>query len=122
MSKRRVDARVASAALLFAALGDQTRLTLLDRLSRGGPASISTLAEAFDVSRQAVTKHLIVLSDAGVIDGRREGREHVWAMNPSRLIEARQHLDVIARGWDDALARLKRHVESPPAGRGRSAS
>ena len=110
MSKRRADG-VAGAALLLAALGDETRLTLLDRLSRAGPASISTLSETFDVSRQAVTKHLNVLSDAGVIKGRREGREHVWAMNPSSLIEAKRHLDTIARGWDDALARLKRHME-----------
>ena len=110
MSKR-TEARLAGAALLFAALGDQTRLTLLERLARGGPASISALAETFDVSRQAVTKHLNVLSDAGVIEGHREGRERVWMMNPSRLIEARRHLDIIATGWDDALARLKRHVE-----------
>ena len=111
MSKRRADVQLAGAAVLFAALGDQTRLTLLERLSRGGPASISTLAETFDVTRQAVTKHLNVLSAAGVIEGRREGREHVWAINPSRLIEAKRHLDTVARGWDDALARLKRHVE-----------
>ena len=111
MSKRRADGRVAGAALLFAALGDETRLTLLDRLARDGPASISTLSETFDVSRQAVTKHLNVLSGAGVIKGRREGREHVWAMNPSSLVAAKRHLDTIARGWDDALARLKRHVE-----------
>jgi DNA-binding transcriptional ArsR family regulator len=111
MSKRRADAHLAGAALLFAALGDPTRLTLLDRLSRGGPASISTLAETFDVSRQAVTKHLTVLSEAGIIEGRRAGREHVWGMNPSRLLEAQRHLDTIARGWDDALTRLKRQVE-----------
>ena len=111
MSKRRTEARLAGAALLFAALGEQTRLTLLERLARDGPASISTLAETVDVSRQAVTKHLIVLSEAGVIEGHREGREHVWTMNPMRLIEARRHLETIASGWDDALARLKRHVE-----------
>jgi DNA-binding transcriptional ArsR family regulator len=111
MSKRRVERRLAGAAILFAALGDETRLTLLDRLSRAGPASISTLAETFDVTRQAVTKHLVVLSSAGIIAGRREGREHVWALNASRLIEAQRHLDIIARGWDSALARLKVHVE-----------
>ena len=111
MSKRRAEARLAGAALLFAALGDQTRLTVLERLARGGPASISTLADTFDVSRQAVTKHLHVLADAGVIEGHREGRERVWTMNPSRLGDARRHLEIIASGWDDALARLKRHVE-----------
>ena len=63
------------------------------------------------MTRQGVTKHLNVLADAGVIDGRREGREHVWALNPERLAEAKRRLDLIARGWDDALARLKAHVE-----------
>lgn len=111
MSKRRVERRLAGAALLFAALGDATRLALVERLSHGGPASISTLAQRFEVTRQGVTKHLHVLADAGIIDGRREGREHVWALNPARLAEAKQHLDAIARGWDDALARLEVHLD-----------
>lgn len=111
MPKRKLERKVAGAALVFAALGDQTRLSLLERLSHGGPASISVLAEDFDVTRQAVTKHLQVLAAAGIIDGRREGREHVWAMNPARLAESARRLDAIARGWDSALARLKAHVE-----------
>jgi DNA-binding transcriptional ArsR family regulator len=111
MSKRRLERTLASAALVFAALGDETRLGLLQRLAKGGPASISMLADSFDVTRQGVTKHLHVLAAAGVIEGRREGREHVWAMNPARLAEAVRNLDAIARGWDDALGRLKMHVE-----------
>ena len=99
-------------ALLFAALGDPTRLALLQRLSDGGPASISMLAESFRVmTRQGVTKHLQVLAAAGIIDGSRQGREQVWALNPPRLAEGQRCLEVIARGWDDALARLKLHVE-----------
>ena len=66
MSKRRADASLAAAALLFAALGDQTRLTILERLARNGPASITALADTFDISRQAVTKHLNVLAESGV--------------------------------------------------------
>lgn len=112
MPKRRTDRAIAGAALLFAALGDPTRLALVERLSSGGPASISALAERFSVSRQAVTKHLYVLAGAGLLAGRREGREHVWALKPDRLSEARRHLDAIARGWEGALERLKRHVES----------
>ena len=111
MSKRRVERTVAGAALLFAALGDPTRLALLQRLSREGPASISVLADNFQTTRQGVTKHLLVLAAAGIIDGHRRGREHVWALNPARLAEAQRHLDTIARGWDGALARLKAHVE-----------
>ena len=56
-------------------------------------------------------KHLHVLAEAGIIAGNRQGREHVWALNPARLAEGRRRLEVIARGWDDALARLKSHIE-----------
>lgn len=111
MSKRLAERSQAGAALLFAALGDQTRLALLDRLSRGGPASISVLADRFRVTRQGVTKHLQVLAAAGIIDGHRQGREHVWALNPVRLADGQRCLEVISRGWDDALARLKTQVE-----------
>jgi DNA-binding transcriptional ArsR family regulator len=112
MSKRGVEKGLPGAALLFAALGDPTRLALLQRLSDRGPASISMLAEHFPVmTRQGVTKHLQVLAAAGIIDGSRQGREHVWNLNPTRLAEARRRLEVIARGWDEALTRLKMHVE-----------
>ena len=111
MPKKRAERGLAGAALLFGALGDPTRLELLQRLSDGGPASISMLAERLPVTRQGVTKHLQVLSAAGVIDGSRHGREHVWTVNPARLAEARRQLDLIARDWDVALARLKKHVD-----------
>ena len=111
MPKRKVDTRIASAALLFAALGDPTRLTLLQQLSSEGPRSISTLAQQRSMTRQGVTKHLRVLAEAGVIDGNRRGREQVWRVNPKRLAEGSRHLEVIAAGWDDALARFKLLVE-----------
>ena len=112
MRKRRADRSLTGAALLFAALGDPTRLTLLHRLSDGGPASISMLAKKFPgMSRQGVTKHLYVLAAAGVIDGNRLGREQVWALNTQRLAEGRRHLDVITAGWDDALVRFTLLVE-----------
>lgn len=112
MSKKRVERSLAGAALLFAALGDPTRLALLQRLSDRGPASISMLAERLrSMTRQGVTKHLRVLAAAGIIDGRRQGREQVWALNPARLAEGRRRLEVIAGGWDEALARLRSHVE-----------
>ena len=111
MSNRRAKLGLAETALLFAALGDETRLALLRRLSAAGPASIKTLAENFQITRQAITKHLQFLAVAGVIEGEHTGREHHWAINPDRLTEAQRYLDIIARGWDDALARLKAHVE-----------
>jgi len=109
MPKRRLE--LAETALLFAALGDETRLALLRKLSDAGPASISALAGDFHVSRQAVTKHLQLLEDARLIEGKRVGREHLWSLNPSRLAEAQRRLDLIGRGWDAALARLKSHLE-----------
>ena len=64
------------------------------------------------MTRQGVTKHLHVLADAGVIDGSRHGREQIWTLNPTRLAEGRRSLELIARGWDDALGRLKSHAEN----------
>ena len=113
MPKKRIEQSVTSAALLFAALGDPTRLALVQRLSDGGPASISMLAENFQaMTRQGVTKHLNVLAAAGVIDGSRLGREQVWTVNAQRIAEGRRRLEIIARGWDDVLARLKMHIEN----------
>jgi DNA-binding transcriptional ArsR family regulator len=86
-------------------------LTLLRQLSEGGPASISLLAEEFAMSRQGVTKHLQVLASAGIIDGSRQGREQVWTLNARRLEDGRKHLDLIAAGWDEALARIKMLAE-----------
>ena len=111
MPSQRAELRVADAAVLFAALGDETRLRLLRQLSGGRPASISALAHNFRVSRQAVTKHLRFLAVASIIHGKRAGREQIWTLNPRRLAEAQRCLEVIARGWDDALGRLKAHLE-----------
>jgi DNA-binding transcriptional ArsR family regulator len=104
-------AQVRDAAPLFAALGDETRLKLLVRLSSSGPESIARLSAKTPVSRQAVTKHLDVLSRAGLIRGNRRGRERIWQVEPKRLVDARLYLDRISRLWDDALGRLQRHVE-----------
>jgi DNA-binding transcriptional ArsR family regulator len=111
MPKRRVERAAARAAVLFAALGDPTRLALVEQLSHGGPASISTLADRQSITRQGVTKHLHVLADAGLIDGSRQGREQVWTLNPQRLVEARRHIEAIAAGWEGALNRLKMLLE-----------
>ena len=102
---------VRDAAPLFAALGDPTRLDLLMRLSSGGPGSIARLSEKSRVSRQAITKHLNVLSDAGLVRGARRGRESVWQLAPRRLDDARRYLDRISRQWDVALESLRRFVE-----------
>ena len=102
---------VRDAAPLFAALGDETRLRLLVRLSSGGPGSITQLSAKSDVSRQAITKHLRVLADAGLVRSTRRGRERVWDLDTRRLDDAHLYLERISKQWDDALERLRAFVE-----------
>ena len=109
--RARAPAPVRDAAPLFSALGDATRLALLLRLSSGGPGSISRLRASSPVSRQAITKHLEVLCDAGLVRSSRRGRECIWELEPERLAQAHAYLDRISNQWDDALQRLKRFVE-----------
>jgi DNA-binding transcriptional ArsR family regulator len=100
-------------ALLFAALGDETRLGLVARLSAHGPESATRLGARARVSRQAIEKHLAVLARAGIARGLRRGRERIWSLDPERLAEARAYLDAVSRQWDLALGRLKAFVEQP---------
>jgi DNA-binding transcriptional ArsR family regulator len=97
---------------VFAALGDELRLTLVTRLGREGPLSITNLTEGTRVTRQAVTKHLHVLEGAGLVRSSRLGREQHWQVHPAPLSEAMRCLDIIAHQWDGALARLRRAVET----------
>ena len=98
-------------APIFAALGDETRLHVVSRLSAGGPLSITELTKGTDVTRQSVTKHLEVLAAAGLVTDFRQGRERVFELRTRRLEEARRVLDQISREWDGALERLKAFVE-----------
>src|SRR5436309_11697298 len=93
-------------APIFAALGDGTRLRLVARLCAGGPQSIAHLTVGSEVTRQAVTKHLRVLENAGLVRGARLGRERVWQLEPQQFQEARRQLDLISRQWDEVLERL----------------
>jgi DNA-binding transcriptional ArsR family regulator len=98
-------------APVFAALGDETRLRLVGRLSSGKPESIARLCEGSRLSRQAITKHLDVLSRAGLVRDRRVGRERVFSLQGRKLAEVRKYLDRVSAQWDDALGRLKAFVE-----------
>jgi DNA-binding transcriptional ArsR family regulator len=111
MSPRPANAALVRSAPVFAALGDLTRLHVVSRLSSDGPKSITELAEGAEVTRQAVTKHLNVLSDAGLVRGFRRGREHVWELRKNQIEEARKILDLISTRWDEALERLRAMVE-----------
>jgi len=98
-------------ASVFAALGDETRLSVLTKLCDGVPQSISRLTAGTKLSRQAVTKHLRVLANAGVVRNVRTGRENLFELEPQPIEEVRDYLDQVSRQWDDALARLKSRVE-----------
>jgi DNA-binding transcriptional ArsR family regulator len=98
-------------ASVFAALGDETRLGLLARLTNGEPQSISRLTSGTRLTRQAVTKHLRVLEGAGVVHSVKTGRESRFALEPKTIIDAQTYLEHVSRQWDNALARLKALVE-----------
>ena len=114
MSPQRTEAPPTRPALarVFAALGDPTRLQLVTLLCAGGALSIAQLTAHTDISRQAVSKHLQVLTEAGVVHGLKLGRERLWQLDPAQLEEARRALEEIGRQWDAALGRLKAFVEA----------
>ena len=102
---------VAEAAPIFAALADETRLRIVARLCAEGPLSIVRLADGARVSRQAITKHLYALEEAGLARSSRAGRERIWELRTKRLSEVRQYLEQISLQWDAALWRLRAFVE-----------
>jgi len=106
--------KVSEAAPLFAALGDETRLKLVSRLCTEGPLSIARLREGTEVTRQAITKHLRALADAGLVHDTRQGRERIWELRPKRIEKARQHLDQISEQWDAAIGRLQDFLRENP--------
>lgn len=98
-------------APVFAALGCATRLELVSRLGDGEEYSITELTEGLDLTRQAVTKHLRVLQQAGLVKSQRVGRESRFAIEAEQLTEARDYLTRISNQWDQAIARLRKTVE-----------
>jgi DNA-binding transcriptional ArsR family regulator len=102
-----------NSAPVFAALGDETRLRLIALLCAGGAMSIAQLTSGTQITRQAVTKHLHVLAEAGLVRDVKSGRERLWEFEALRLDEARHSLELIAQQWDHVLLRLKRAVEEP---------
>jgi DNA-binding transcriptional ArsR family regulator len=99
-------------ASVFAALGAETRLELIEKISTGPPQSISRLAEGSTLTRQAITKHLRVLEGAGVVRSVRVGRESLFEFRLEPLKEIQSYLERVSGQWDQALARLKSFVET----------
>jgi DNA-binding transcriptional ArsR family regulator len=110
-AKWRAGSEHAQSATIFAALGDETRLRLVGRLSNDGPLSITHLTTGTDVTRQAITRHLRVMERVGIVRSARHGREIIWQLEERRLKDARIYLDRISKQWDEALGRLKKYVE-----------
>ena len=113
MSHRRPNAQVRSRARapVFAALGDETRLALVARLSEGHPRSIAQLTRGSRLTRQAIAKHLRVLERAGIVHSVRSGRESLFGFDPAPIDRMRRYLESVAGQWEQALGRLKSFVE-----------
>jgi DNA-binding transcriptional ArsR family regulator len=98
-------------APIFAALGDETRLAIVAKLSEGQHRSIAQLTQGTRLTRQAVTKHLRVLERARFVRSVRIGRENLFEFDPTPIRQVKEYADVVSEQWDKALARLKGFVE-----------
>jgi len=105
-------ARPQRRAPVFAALGDETRLLLVAKLSGGRPCTISQLTDGSKLTRQAITKHLRVLERVGIVRNVRHGRESRFEFNPQPIEGMKQYLESVSEQWDQALSRLKSFVEN----------
>ena len=100
----------ASPVQVFAALADDSRWQVLVALGRR-PASASALADELPISRQAIAKHLKVLTDVGLVVATRAGREIRYEAGGARLSEVARRLDGIAASWERRLSRIKDAAE-----------
>jgi DNA-binding transcriptional ArsR family regulator len=98
-------------APLFDALGDPNRLRIVTRLCDGGPCSTSQVTQVVPVTRQAATKHLLLLEAVGLVSSQRHGRERIWRIEPAPLADASQYLSALSQRWDRAIERLRAFVE-----------
>ena len=97
---------------IFSALADPTRRFVVETLATRGDATATELAAELPVTRQAVTKHLAALGEAGLVDARRSGRETRYRLTPEPLGEAANWLEEISERWDERLTALKRHLDA----------
>ena len=104
--------RTGSGDELWSAIADPSRRRVLDLLVHGGEATASSLAHEVPFTRQAVSKHLAVLEDAGLVTRHREGREVFFRVDPDRLDEATQAMAQLANEWDRRLETIKRLAEA----------
>ena len=105
MTRDRIDA-------LFGALSDRSRREVMQQISEGGEASASELAERMPISRQAITKHLVALAEAGLVAREREGRQVRYRLTPGPLNEALSWMTEVGAEWDERLRALERMLRS----------
>jgi DNA-binding transcriptional ArsR family regulator len=110
-SRNRTRGKQRPHAVVFAALGDETRLLLIAKLCQGKPYSIAQLTAGSRLTRQAITKHLRVLEGAGLVQSVRAGRKSLFEFNPKPMGGLRGYLDHVSAEWDQALGRLRAFVE-----------
>ena len=97
---------------VFDALADPKRRYVVQALAERGAATATELASELQVSRQAVSKHFAALSDAGLVEARREGRETLYELTPQPLAAALDWMADVGGKWDRRLAALRRHLVS----------
>jgi DNA-binding transcriptional ArsR family regulator len=102
---------VVAKAPLFDALGDPNRLRIVTRLCEDGPCSTTDVTAVVPVSRQAATKHLLMLETVGLVSSRRQGRERIWRLRPEPLAEASDYLRTLSARWDRRIDRLRTYVQ-----------
>jgi ArsR family transcriptional regulator, cadmium/lead-responsive transcriptional repressor len=100
---------------LWSAIADPSRRRVLDLLVRGGEASASSLADEVPFSRQAVSKHLVVLEEVGLISRRKQGREVLYRVEAARLDQATRAMAELASRWDRRLDAIKKLAEAAHA-------
>ena len=96
---------------VFSALSDPSRRRLLETLAGRDSASLTELAAQLPVSRQAVSKHLAALGDAGLVSSSRSGRETRYRLTPGALGDAVTWIEQVGLQWDERLARLRGHLQ-----------
>jgi DNA-binding transcriptional ArsR family regulator len=104
--------RIESADELWSAIADPSRRRVLDLLVQNGEASASWLAGRVPFSRQAVSKHLVVLEEVGLISRRKQGREVLYQVDVDRLAQATQAMTELAQQWDHRLSTIKGLAEA----------
>ncbi len=107
----------AQASEVFRALGDPTRLKVLELLGTGGRSTATGLAERLPITRQGISKHIVVLRQAGLVESEPQGRAVLYGVRPDVLTDAARWLDRAGAAWDARLARLRDHLAQGP-GRG----